>query len=101
MLKSTNASGRLQYSLASITTYALENVKFTMKTKISVYKGFIISSTLLRGSEAWTKYAKEEKKLNSFHLCCLCHILAISWRDKLPTSEVLSAAGLPTMYPHS
>ena len=52
----------------------------------------------LYGSEAQTTHAKQEKKLHSYHLHCLCHILLISWRDKVPNSKVLSHAGIPTIY---
>ncbi|XP_029194561.1 uncharacterized protein LOC114960365 [Acropora millepora] len=34
----------------------------------------------------------------SFHLRSLRHILGISWRDKVPNTDVLDRAGLPTMY---
>ena len=43
-------------------------------------------------------YSKQERKLNSFHLRSLRHILGISWRDKVPNIEVLDHASLPTMY---
>ncbi|XP_074636925.1 uncharacterized protein LOC141895086 [Acropora palmata] len=57
-----------------------------------------VFSTLLYGSEAWTTYSKQERKLNSFHLRSLRRIPCISWRDKVPNTEVLDRAGLPTMY---
>ena len=60
-----------------------------------MYNACIIS-TLLYGSEAWTTYAKHERKLNSFHLRSLRRILGINWSDKVP--NVLESAGLPTMY---
>ena len=34
----------------------------------------------------------------SFHLRSLRRILGISWRDKVPNTEVLDRADLPTMY---
>ena len=54
--------------------------------------------TLLYGSEAWTTYSKQEQKLNSLHPRSLSHLLGISWRDKVPNTEVLDCASLPTMY---
>ncbi|KAL6484229.1 hypothetical protein MHYP_G00062740 [Metynnis hypsauchen] len=57
-----------------------------------------IVSTLLYGSESWTTYAKQEQKLNSFHIRCLRHNLGISSNDKVPNAQVLARAGLPTMY---
>ena len=57
-----------------------------------------VVSTLLYGSEAWTTYSKQERKLNSFHLRGLRGILGISWKDKLPNTEVMDRADLPTIY---
>ena len=45
-----------------------------------------------------TVYAKEERKLNSFHLRCFRRILGISWRDKVTNREVLARVDLPTMH---
>ena len=64
---------------------------------MAVYNACIIC-TLLYGSETWTTYTKQERKLNSFHLESLRRILGISWRDKVPNIEVLDRAGLPTMF---
>jgi hypothetical protein len=46
-------------------------------------------STLLYSSETWTAYAAQEKRLNSFHLRCLRHILGIRWQDRIPNTDVL------------
>ena len=43
-------------------------------------------------------YARQEERLNSLHLRCIRHILEISWQDKEPDTEVLSRAGLPSMF---
>ena len=64
---------------------------------MAVYNACIIS-TLLYGSETWTTYARQEKRLNSFHMRCLRRILGISWQDKIPNTEVLAKAGLPSMF---
>ena len=63
---------------------------------MAVYDACVVS-TLLYGSEAWTTYSKQERKRNSFHLRSLRRILGISWRDKVPNTEVLDRTGLPTM----
>ncbi|KAJ8047823.1 hypothetical protein HOLleu_06930 [Holothuria leucospilota] len=57
-----------------------------------------VISSLLYGSETWTTYAKHQRRLNSFHLRCIRRILGISLEDKVPNTEVLSRAGLPTMF---
>ena len=89
--------GKAATTLGRLATRVWENPKLTPKTKMAVYNACIVS-TLLYRSEAWTTYSKQERKLNSFHLRSLRHILGISWRDKVPNIEVLDHAGLPTMY---
>ena len=68
----------------------------TTKNKISVYQAYILS-TLLYGSETWTSYSHQEKKLNSFHLRCLRRLFEIRWMDKVSNEEVLQRASLPTV----
>ena len=84
-------------TLACLTSRVWTNPKLTMKTKMAVYNACILSS-LLYGSETWTMYARQEKRFNTFHLRSLWHILSISWQDKVTNTDVLSCAGLPTMY---
>ena len=43
-------------------------------------------------------YAGQERRLNSFHLRSIRRILVISLQDKVTNADVLSRAGLPTMY---
>ena len=64
---------------------------------MAVYNACVLS-TLLDGSETWTIYAKQEKRLNAFHLRCIRRILGILWKDKVPNTEVRSRAGLPSMF---
>ena len=89
--------GKAATTLWRLATRVWENPKLTTKTKMAVYNACVVS-TLLYGSEAWTIYSKQERKLNSFHLRSLRRILCISWRNKVPNTEVLDRAGLPTMY---
>ena len=58
-----------------------------------VYRSCVLSS-LLYGSETWTPYARQERRMNSFHLRCLKRILGICWQQKVPHVEVLRRAGL-------
>ena len=62
-----------------------------------VYNSCVIS-ILLYGSETWTTYAGQERRLNTFHLRSIRRNLGISWQDKVTNADVLSRAGLPTMY---
>ena len=89
--------GKAATTLARLTARVWENPKLTTRTKMAVYNACIIS-TLLYGSESWTTYARQEKRLNSFHLRCLRRILGITWQDKITNTEVLAKAGLPSMF---
>ena len=64
---------------------------------MAVYNACVIS-TLLYGSETWTTYARQEKRLNTFHLRSLRRILGISWQEKITNTEVLSRVSLPSMF---
>ena len=84
-------------TLTCLTSRVWTNPKLTVKMKMAVYNACILS-TLLHDSETWTTYAHQEKRLNTFHLRSLQCILGISWQDKVTNTDVLSHAGLPTMY---
>ena len=89
--------GKAATTLARLTSRVWTNPKLTVKTKMAVYNTCILS-TLLYGSETWTMYARQEKRLNTFHLRSLWCILGISWQDKVTNTDILSCTGLPTMY---
>ena len=59
--------GKAATTLAHLTSRVWTNPKLTVKTKMAVYNACILS-TLLYGSETWTMYAHQEKRLNTFHL---------------------------------
>jgi len=89
--------GKAATTLARLKSRVWTNAKLTVKTKMAVYNACVLS-TLLYGSETWTTYARQEKKLNSFHLRSLRRILCIRWQDKVTNTEVLAHANLPSMY---
>ena len=64
---------------------------------MALYNACVIS-TLLYGSETWTTYARQERRLNTFHMRSLRRILGISWQDKVLNTEVLSRASLPSIF---
>ena len=74
-----------------------DNNNLINNTKMQVYRACVLS-TLLYSSEAWTTYATQEKRLNSFHLRCLRRILGIRWQDLVPNTEALEWAGLPSIF---
>ena len=61
-----------------------------------VYQACVLS-TLLYGSEWWTTYARQERRLNGFHLGCLWRLLHIRWQDRVTNTEVLERAGSLSM----
>ena len=64
---------------------------------MAVYIACVIS-TLLYDSETWATYAEQESGFNTFHLRSNRRILGISWLDKVTNPDVLSRAGLPSIY---
>ena len=69
------------------------NSLLSIRTKVCIYQACVLS-TLLYGSESWTTYARQERRLNEFHLCSLRCLLYIKWQNKVPNTEVLKRAGL-------
>ena len=89
--------GKASTTLARLTKRVWSNPELTVKTKMAVYNACVLS-TLLYGSESWTTYSRQEKRLNSFHMRSLRRILGITWQEKVTNAEVLSRANLPSMY---
>ncbi|KAI8487404.1 hypothetical protein Bbelb_348730 [Branchiostoma belcheri] len=89
--------GRAAASFGKLSKRVWENQKLTKKTKVLVYNTCVLS-TLLYGSEAWTVYSRQEKRLNSFHLRCLRKILNIKWQDKITNELVLQQAGSLSLF---
>lgn len=83
--------------MAHLTKRVWENTLLTIDTKMRVYQACVLS-TLLYGSETWTLYARQEHRLNSFHLRNLRKILGITWQDRDPNTVVLEKAGIPSMF---
>ena len=66
------------------------------RTKMCVYQACVLE-ILLYGSESWTTYARQERRLNAFHLPCLRRLLHIRWQDRVTNTEVLERAGSLSM----
>ena len=69
----------------------------SLQTKLKVYKAIVLP-TLLYACETWTVYQRHAKKLNHFHTTCLRKQLNIKWQDRIPDTEVLAQADLPSIY---
>ena len=72
---------------------AWKNNRLSTKVKIHIYETCVLS-LLLYCSETWTTYARNIKRLNSFHMWCLQKLLEIKWQDQIPHTEVLKRSGL-------
>ena len=89
--------GKAASTLARRTARVWTSPKLSLKINMAVYIACVISP-LLYGRETWTTYAGQESRFNTFHLRSIRRILGISWLDKVTNADVLSRAGLPSMY---
>ncbi|XP_055508214.1 uncharacterized protein LOC129707301 [Leucoraja erinacea] len=67
-------------------------------TKMKVHREKVVLTTFLYACETWTVYSRHAKQLNHFHLRCLRRLLHITWQDKIPDTEDLQWAGIPSVY---
>ncbi|XP_045457359.1 uncharacterized protein LOC123667510 [Melitaea cinxia] len=88
--------GKAATTFGRLRTRVWNNKHLTAKTKMIVYKTCILS-ILLYGAETWTSYAKQERRLNTFHMRCLRSILNITWKDRVTNERVLGIAQLPSV----
>ncbi|KAF7248111.1 RNA-directed DNA polymerase from mobile element jockey [Varanus komodoensis] len=88
--KASSAFGRLQ-------TKVWDHRGISLATKLKVYQAVVLT-TLMCASETWTVYRRHARQLNHFHTTCLRRLLRIRWQDKVPDTEVLSRAGLPSVH---
>ena len=63
------------------------------RTKVKVYKAFVITS-LLYGCQSWCTYKRHIKKLEAFHQKCLRRILGIKWQQHVTNNFILERAGI-------
>ena len=89
--------GRASSTFAKLSKRVWENSKLTVHTNMSVYRACVLS-TLLYGSESWTLYSRQERRLSAFHLRNLRRILGIKWSDRITNTEVLARAHTPSVY---
>ena len=90
-------SGKAATMFSRLTKRVWLTKKLTTYTKIQIYKACVLN-TLLYCSESWTLCARQERKLNTFHMHCLQHLFGITWQDKVPNRVVLERAGIFIMY---
>ena len=90
--------GKAATAFGKLSDRVWENNKLTTKTKMLVYQACVLT-TLLYGSETWTLYAGQEKRMNAFHMRCLRRILGIKWQDMITNTEVLHRAEQTSLFP--
>ena len=83
--------GKAAIVMAKLNKRVRQNISLTMNTWLKVYQT-CVTSIFLYKSETWRTYARQETKLNSFHLHCLRQILGITWQDRIPNTTVLEKA---------
>nr|VZI32224.1 unnamed protein product [Spirometra erinaceieuropaei] len=71
--------------------------RLLLSTKLKMYKAVILPM-LLYGTETWTVYTKQARRLNYFHLSCLRRILRLSWQDRIPNTDALERTGILSIY---
>ena len=84
-----------QSSLA--TKRVWDNSMLSTNTKMRVYQACMLS-TLLYDSESWTLCARQERRLNTFHLHSIRRIPRITWQDRVPNNDVLAQVGIPSVF---
>ena len=72
------------------------NHYMSMRVKGKIYRAIVLS-TLLYGTEAWTVYRRQVKKLHAFMMRHLRSIMRITWMDKVTNKNILERTGLPSM----
>ena len=88
--------GKAASTMAKLSKRVWENKKLTINTKVKVYNACVLS-TLLYGSEAWTLYSSQERKLHTFYMRCLRRLLGITWQDRIRNEDILERAGARSM----
>ncbi|KAI0232616.1 hypothetical protein LSAT2_017074 [Lamellibrachia satsuma] len=86
--------GNAACTMAKLTKRVWENKILTENTKMRIHHACVFS-TLLYGSESWTIYMCQERRLNTFHMRCLKRILGITC---IPYSDILDRARIRSMY---
>ena len=83
--------GKAATVIAKLNKGGWQNISLTMNIRLKFYQA-CITGILLYGSETLTTYARQEAKLNSFHLRYLRRILGITPQDRIPSTTVLEKA---------
>ena len=91
-----NRINQASVAFGKLRTRVFQNDNLRLDTKIAVYTAVCITS-LLYGAETWTVYRRHMKQLEAFHIKSLQRILKLTWRDKIPHTEILQRANTTTI----
>ena len=83
-----NRINQASVAFGKLHTRVFQNDNLRLDTKIEVYTAVCITS-LLYGAETWTVYRRHIKQLEAFHIGSLQRILKLTWRDRIPHTEIL------------
>lgn len=83
-------------SFGRIRRQVIMNHNLRLSTKVAVYRAVCLS-VLLYGSETFTMYRKHTRLFENFHMQCIKKILGLTWRDRVPHTEMLQRAGLQSV----
>ena len=89
MAKASASFGRLRQRLWN-------NHHVSMRVKGKICRAIVLS-TLRFGTEVWTVYRRQVKKLHVFMMRHQRSIMRITWMDKVTNKEVLERIGLPSV----
>ena len=78
-------------SFGKLRVRVFTNRDLTINTKVRVYVPSCLS-ILLYGSESWTLYRQQIRRMEAFHIQCLQCMLGITWRDRIPYANILQMA---------
>jgi len=70
--------GKAVSTMSKMSKRVWDNRLLTLHTKARTYQACVLS-TLLYGSESWTTYTRQERRLNTFHMRCLRRLLGLKW----------------------
>ena len=89
--------GKASATMARLSKRVWQNHHLTTATKMKVYNACVLSA-LLYGSESWPIYASQQERMNAFHMRCLRRLLNITWKDRVPNSEVLGKTSSSSLF---
>ena len=87
----------LKPAFGKLNEKAWERKGLSLELKLKVYKVVVLPS-LLYSCETWTVYSHHAKVLNRYHLNRLRRIMKITWRDKIPDTDVLQLAEMTSLH---